>query len=783
MKLLKRWLRMTWYLLFYEKTALKNDWILMDSEKGRDLGSDMLRVAEELARNPQYRKYRIFITYGRKKKAAIARKAARYGLKRAVLIRENGFRHAKVAARAGHLFTDSPAPLWFAKKSGQVIVHMSQANPLRKMGKDARRQAFRMGNEQRSYLMADYLLYSSDFMKECMASAYFLDNLYQGKFLRCGRPGNAAFFDAKKAIAIRRELGLEGKRLYGCVLDWSEEAQPEGIAHFLGELDRELKPEEIFFVRLRPPVSQGFSFSEYKRIRPFPKEYDPCEILHMCDCMVTDYSGALFGYAHSRRKIVLWEGGEMQPDGREGYIFADALPFPKTRRANELLMELRLPKQYDEGLFLEKFCAYNREDLASGLCRHVLKGENVFEESRAKANAKENVLIYSGSLLKNGLTAALLNLFANINLEKRNYFVTFRSQALEPEPARIELLPPQVGFFPIATIRTESLGEAMAAFLYYRKNITAPFIVKKMDRYHKRLYQSGFGLCDFGSVIQYSGYEQGIENMFLQAPGRRMIFVHNDMVKEIATRHNQHEPTLRRVYGAYEKVIPVTEDIYPPTLKLGGNRGNIQVVNNCHDYKAVLEKAGREILFDEDTVCNKSLKELKEILKSGARKIITIGRFSPEKAHGTLLQAFDRYCQENPDSYLIIIGGHGELYEQTAAQAAASSCGGHVIIIRSISNPMPILKKCDLFVLSSLYEGLGLVLLEADTLGVPAISTDVPGPRCFMQKHGGYLTPPDAEGLYEGFRAFDRGQVKAMHVDYEEYNSSAVRQFEELFLS
>ena len=93
---------------------------------------------------------------------------------------------------------------------------------------------------------------------------------------------------------------------------------------------------------------------------------------------------------------------------------------------------------------------------------------------------------------------------------------------------------------------------------------------------------------------------------------------------------------------------------------------------------------------------------------------------------------------------------------------------------------MPVLKKCDLFVLSSHYEALGLTMLEADTLGIPVISTDIAGPRSFLDKHGGYIVPCNADGIYEGMEAFMRGEVKAMNVDYEQYNKDAVAQFEEL---
>ena len=52
---------------------------------------------------------------------------------------------------------------------------------------------------------------------------------------------------------------------------------------------------------------------------------------------------------------------------------------------------------------------------------------------------------------------------------------------------------------------------------------------------------------------------------------------------------------------------------------------------------------------------------------------------------------------------------------------------------------MPILKRCDLFLLSSYYEGQGIVLMEAATLGVPVMACDVSGCHSFLKKYGGLL--------------------------------------------
>ena len=62
----------------------------------------------------------------------------------------------------------------------------------------------------------------------------------------------------------------------------------------------------------------------------------------------------------------------------------------------------------------------------------------------------------------------------------------------------------------------------------------------------------------------------------------------------------------------------------------------------------------------------------------------------------------------------------GTLYESTCEFAGALSCSDHVILLKSMTNPMPVLVSCDFFILSSFYEGQVLVVPEADVLGIPA---------------------------------------------------------------
>lgn len=78
----------------------------------------------------------------------------------------------------------------------------------------------------------------------------------------------------------------------------------------------------------------------------------------------------------------------------------------------------------------------------------------------------------------------------------------------------------------------------------------------------------------------------------------------------------------------------------------------------------------------------------------------------------------------------LYILGDGELKNELEELVKKLELEEHVFFLGFISNAHKFLRQCDLFVLTSLFEGLGNVLLEAMALGLPVISTDCKsGPR------------------------------------------------------
>ncbi|MCH7400525.1 glycosyltransferase [Belliella kenyensis] len=120
--------------------------------------------------------------------------------------------------------------------------------------------------------------------------------------------------------------------------------------------------------------------------------------------------------------------------------------------------------------------------------------------------------------------------------------------------------------------------------------------------------------------------------------------------------------------------------------------------------------------------------------------LIGVGRLTPQKDFGTLIQALNYI--PNPKVKLIIVGEGDEL-EKLTAYSEALGLTDRVFFAGFQLNPIAWIAKCDVFVLSSLWEGFGNIVVEALAAGVTIVSTDCKsGPsEIIEQGKYGYLTP------------------------------------------
>ena len=134
---------------------------------------------------------------------------------------------------------------------------------------------------------------------------------------------------------------------------------------------------------------------------------------------------------------------------------------------------------------------------------------------------------------------------------------------------------------------------------------------------------------------------------------------------------------------------------------------------------------------------------------------VCVARFAPQKAHDVLLRAFATAHARDERLRLLLVGGDpfGDGVERARAIAGELRLGAEVVFAGIRRDVPELLAASDVFVMASLWEGLGLVFLEAMAAGLPVLATDVSAvPEVVVDGRTGRLVPPsDADALARGF--------------------------------
>jgi len=135
-------------------------------------------------------------------------------------------------------------------------------------------------------------------------------------------------------------------------------------------------------------------------------------------------------------------------------------------------------------------------------------------------------------------------------------------------------------------------------------------------------------------------------------------------------------------------------------------------------------------------------------LPSDALLVGSVANIAPKKGLHYLIEACARVS--DPSLFCVIVGAddHG-MQKDLVARADALGIGHRVRFVGFQERVIPFIAAMDLFVLASVDEGFGIVLLEAMALGKPVIATEVHGPpEIVLSGKTGFLVPPaDSDAL------------------------------------
>lgn len=136
-------------------------------------------------------------------------------------------------------------------------------------------------------------------------------------------------------------------------------------------------------------------------------------------------------------------------------------------------------------------------------------------------------------------------------------------------------------------------------------------------------------------------------------------------------------------------------------------------------------------------------------LPAGALMLLNVARVSPQKGLIYAVRAMPRILEQFPNAHLVSVGATTDplWLEELTREAQSTGVAEHIHILGARRDVQNFLAACDLFIFPSLYEGLGIALIEAMAAGCACVASST-GPILEIVQHDrdGVLVPPADEG-------------------------------------
>lgn len=392
LKLNTRYFAQMKYPKYLDNLPINEKTVFLECQQGASIDGNIWYIAEELMTNSSYSDYQLYISA---KDKNVARKIRRLidscgdTSSRITVVKTYNYRYYQLLASCKYIISDNTLVPVFVKKPGQVYTNTWHGTPLKTLGRNDRFHAHVLGNIQKNFVIADYLLCPNMFTFDCLNRDYMLQNLSKATVLLTGYPRNTILFNRDKRDGLRKKYDLAGKKVYAYLPTWRSinrmPGEPERKATFsevtdywLRQIDEKLGDDEVMIVKAHVCEDNSFEFNHYKHIRRFSDDEEVYEFLTACDCLITDYSSVLFDYAITGNKVVLFAYDEKEYCREWGLNFGlDKLPFPVVKDADGLVKELRSAKNYDDEEFLREYCRYDSPTATTKLLKRIIGGEDV----------------------------------------------------------------------------------------------------------------------------------------------------------------------------------------------------------------------------------------------------------------------------------------------------------------------------------------------------------------------------------------------------------------------
>lgn len=261
---------------------------------------------------------------------------------------------------------------------------------------------------------------------------------------------------------------------------------------------------------------------------------------------------------------------------------------------------------------------------------------------------------------------------------------------------------------------------------YYRKNHCQIYFIQNAQFKHplryrremKTFFKERKGLYD---VIWYNGCDLANSGYIMKMAKqtgikKRIIHAHNNQLMQTGKKRCFYE----LMHQYWKKHIDRYATDFWACSELAGKFFYKPAVLNSHRFKIINNAIEAEKYYRNDEIRHKIRRQLN--ITDDYIVVGHVGRFQYQKNHELVIDIFKQFYEKHCNSRLILVG-QGVEEERIRHKVQELNLENAVIFMGARNDVNEIMQAMDIFVLPSRFEGLGIVLIEAQAAGLPCVTT------------------------------------------------------------
>ena len=604
-------------------------------------------------------------------------------------VKIDSFKYYLTALRSKYWITNSSITrgLNFKKNKTKYVIFQHGTAGIKTLGQDIPKnnKSFRIKNGDKP----DVFIIQGKKEKDIIKKAFGYDD----EVYNIGLPRNDELFDVdeKRIHEARRRLNIpDGKKVIIYTPTFREFYKDSGLNTFvkmpfdIEKMREALADEYVLVITAHYEVSKMLNIPKGDSFVINAFDY-PCinDILIAGDIMISDYSSVVFDYAILERPIFCFGYDyDVYKKERGTYIDLDKFFCDGVIKSQEKLIEAI------RNMDVDKEKAYSKKiksDYIYGSEKSVIySAEIIFGVSD---NKKKVLHCLPGSLNMGGIESYVLNLYKHIDRYKYELDFLVHGEGIGQCEEEIKKLGGRVFHLPIKARHPR----------LYKKEFSS---LIKRENYKTIHIHSTYAYSKLEAKI---AHEYGVKNIIIHS--------HNTSAKIIKKIYHIFNKRTQEKYLSYRFACSKSAANWMFTKKGIGKDGYFLAKNGIDTARYKFDLKIRNKIRDNLNIRND-------------QKVVGfIGRLSYQKNPIKAIEIFS-LLQKNIDCKLVIVGD-GDLKDKIQEIISRKNLSEKVIFTGSVKNVNDYMQAMDILIMPSRYEGLPVVLLEAQSAGLKCVISDV----------------------------------------------------------